>query len=282
MTLFSQRKGLKPVRSTLQVDSMDVALRSRLWDIVVSRYWDGDFSFFRPSGPSLQERLIRKIWHQYFKRPLDTIKSNWSSVYHELRQYFFDCEWYEVYDFIEFLSIAYAYEPTNTSFRATCNVVLEQELAGYRFVGNKITQITTKEEIESVEEATQLKGKLQLVSKHIQQSLNLLADRKKPDYRNSIKEAISAVESVCRIVTDSPKATLGDAIKKMEGKVKIHPSLRSAFEKLYGYTNDADGIRHALLQETDLGFVDAKYMLVSCSAFVNYVVAKSAESGIVL
>lgn len=62
--------------------------------------------------------------------------------------------------------------------------------------------------------------------------------------------------------------------------VDVHPALRGAFQKLYGYTSDADGIRYALLEESNLDFEDAKFMLVSCSAFVNYLKAKAAKAGL--
>jgi len=52
------------------------------------------------------------------------------------------------------------------------------------------------------------------------------------------------------------------------------------YSKLYGYTSDSDGIRHALLKENKLNFEDAKFMLVSCSAFVNYLTIKADKSGI--
>jgi hypothetical protein len=59
----------------------------------------------------------------------------------------------------------------------------------------------------------------------------------------------------------------------------LHPALRDAFSKLYGYTSNADGIRHAMMDETTLSFSDAKFMLVTCSAFINYVLGKCAETG---
>ncbi len=40
--------------------------------------------------------------------------------------------------------------------------------------------------------------------------------------------------------------------------------------KLYGYSSDEDGIRHAILEEKEIGFDEAKFMLVACSGFVNY------------
>jgi hypothetical protein len=55
--------------------------------------------------------------------------------------------------------------------------------------------------------------------------------------------------------------------------------LKSAFLSLYGYTSDANGIRHALLEEAQLTFEDAQFMLVACSAFVNYLTATAARHG---
>ena len=109
----------------------------------------------------------------------------------------------------------------------------------------------------------------------------LLADRNQPDYENSIKESISAVEALCEILTGTKgkEATLGKMIKKLEDNgVEIHSGLKSAFNILYGYTSDANGIRHA----GDIGgpastFEEAKFMLVSCCAFVNYLMAMSAN-----
>jgi hypothetical protein len=81
---------------------------------------------------------------------------------------------------------------------------------------------------------------------------------------------------MCRIITNNPKASVGDALKNLEKLgIKLHPSLKIAFGKLYGYTSDQGGIRHSLLDQSDVDFEDAKFMLVSCSAFVNLLKARS-------
>ena len=110
--------------------------------------------------------------------------------------------------------------------------------------------------------------------------MELLSDRKNPDYRNSIKESISAVESFCKLLTKNEKATLGEALKVLEDKYELHPALKSSFSHLYGYTSDADGIRHCLIDQPNLSFEDAKFMLVSCSAFINYLVTKTSKAGL--
>jgi hypothetical protein len=80
-----------------------------------------------------------------------------------------------------------------------------------------------------------------------------------------------SVEAICAIIVKDDSATLGAAIKVIEKNFKLHKALKSAFTSLYGYTSDSSGIRHSLLEDdVEVTFEDAKFMLVSCSAFINY------------
>lgn len=67
------------------------------------------------------------------------------------------------------------------------------------------------------------------------------------------------------------------ALKRLETNgLIINPILKQGFEKIYGWTNGEDGIRHALLEDrANADFNDAKFILVACSAFVNYLIGKS-------
>jgi len=280
---FSQRKGIEPVKSALQVDSMDDDLRNGLWNALTIFYWNRMRGYNPVELFPKLHTLCQSLWFSYFKYPLDTLSADCYGIHHELRAYFFECKWNEAYDFIEFIANNYPDEDNsvNPRFMDFCNRVLKRELSAYRFVGGVITQLTSEEEIAEIEEALEAKSP-KPATIHLKTALDLLADRTSPDYRNSIKESISAVEAVCCSITSNPKATLGQALKQIESKVGLHPALKSAFSSLYGYTSDADGIRHALLDESNLDFEDAKFMLVSCSAFINYLRAKSSKAGIKL
>jgi len=279
MKSFSQRKGIKPVKSVIQVDGMDNDLRNGLWNVLIIFYWHlvkkYNISYYKDV-----DILLKRLWNNYFKRPLDTLDDAWNRTYQEIREYFFDCEWYEVYDFIEFIAGNYPDENTNQLFMNACNSILKRELSAYRFVGDKIIQLTSDEEVSEIEDALKITKPLKTVNTHLKRALDLFADRKSPDYRNSIKESISAVEAICNLITKEENATLGQALKKIEDKVDLHSALKKAFSSLYGYTSDADGIRHALLDEPNLDFEDAKFMLVSCSTFVNYLVIKASKAEI--
>ncbi len=149
------------------------------------------------------------------------------------------------------------------------NIILERELSGYRIISGKVVDITDEQEVEMLEEAladTQYEG----VNAHLKRALELLSDRKNPDYRNSIKESISAVEGIAKIISNNPKASLGDALKILEKNSKLHSALKNGFSSLYGYTSDENGVRHSMLEEPNITIADAKYFLLSCTSFVNY------------
>ena len=72
---------------------------------------------------------------------------------------------------------------------------------------------------------------------------------------------------------------LGDALKRLETKgIKLHKAFQSAMSSLYGYTSDEGGIRHGSIDFSGASSEDAKYMLISCSAFVNYLIEKWEKS----
>lgn len=281
MSLFSQRKGIKPLQKEFQREVIDAELRNRLWSALKIVLWN-KYKFQKDIERI--DMLADVIWVSYFKLPIDTRQgfhdssSRGKSAYIFLREYFFDAEWYEVYDFIEFV-IKHVPEGWANELMDFCNTFLEDENAAYRILGDEVVEITDKTEIEAIESALDLSVKP--VVNHFKRALELLADKKDPDYRNSIKESISAVEACCQYIANDPKATLGDALKRISAFSAIHPALEKGLLAIYGYTSDSGGIRHALVDKDQTpSYADAKFMLVACSGFVNFLITKSAEAGI--
>jgi hypothetical protein len=185
---------------------------------------------------------------------------------------FFAAKWFEVYDFVEFVANNFERYRFKDAFISACNARLEAEASAYRFVGTLITRITEEAEVQQIDEA--LAKTTGPVRAHLLRALELLSDRSSPDYRNSIKESISAVESLVALETNSDRGTLGQLLKLLEDQIQLHTALKNAFSSLYGYTSDANGIRHALLDVATLRFKDAKFFLVVCTAFITFVLAK--------
>ena len=229
--------------------------------------------------------IIKITWIKYFKMPVDTCPSfdpsNHDSSYNQLRNQFFTAEWWEVFDLVEFL-ISHIQRDFAPKLTDLLNNVLETENSAYRVVNGEITEITDEQEIQSIE--TAFESPSHGARKHFENALKLLSDRKDPDYPNSIKESISAVESACRTVSGNPKATLGDCLKAIQKDRPLHPAFKEALNKLYGYTSDEGGIRHSLSDApaAQLSYADAKFMLVTCTAFVNYLFTRAAEDSLPL
>lgn len=275
---FSQRLGINPQVKIIQIESIDEDLKNGLWNALTLFYWDsyeapgagiygrGDYVV----GSNLQN-LVTLLWLHHFKKPIDTIDEYWEYSLQNLRKYYFSAKWWQAFELVEFVA-NHGEKSVKQKFIEACNYYLNLENSAYRFVEGVLVEITSKEEIESIESAIAEAAPYGGVKTHLKRSLELLSDKQNPDFRNSIKESISAVESLAKQISGDPKATLGEVLKSLERESKLHPALKSAFSSLYGYTSDANGIRHALLEENSLSKTDARFMLVCCSAFVNYVI----------
>jgi hypothetical protein len=207
--------------------------------------------------------------------PVDSLHPVNSANVEFVRKRYAQFRWNEIYDFLEFIASIELSGSAREGFTDACNSMMEREQSGYRFIDDLIAPVTSSEEIEEIAAAES--GPLSTINEHIRQALSNLSDRAEPNYRNSIKESISAVEAVCKHISKKEKADLSMAMAAIEEHYHAHPALKQAFTKLYAYTCDADGIRHALMEESNLEFEDAKFMLVACSAFVNYLLAKKAK-----
>ena len=165
------------------------------------------------------------------------------------------------------------------AFRNEINEALQREHAGYRLVGTLVSPITNTAELDSINQVLQASDTFETARKHLYKALELFSIRENPDYENAVKESISAIEAAARTVSGNERATLGVALKSIQKSTRVHPALIEGWQKLYGFTSDAGGIRHA--EHPDDFHVDralAKYMLVSCSGFVNYLIETEGNS----
>jgi hypothetical protein len=282
---FSQRIGLTPHTKEIQIASMDNDLKNTLWNILreigLETLSDTDeYGFDTTVVPNYSSLM----WHKHFKLQVEYAPKNKRRLIDKLREIYADSQWFERYELIEYIYNSKIKGFDKKLFTQAINKCLENEFAGYRFVNGCFMPITNDLEIKSIEESLEI-GKqytaLTGVNLHINTAIDHLSKKPNGDYRNSIKESISAVEAACRIITG--KNSLGDALKELENKnIIFDSSLTKGFDKLYAYTNNrSSGIRHANIDpHKDPGFDLAKYMLVSCSAFINLLISSANNAGI--
>ena len=298
---FSQRNGLEPVQTPFQTHSMTQELRNSLWNAfdmtflaLLRVYWDSSrhatdvrrqLEIRRESAASkegLNRQILTPLWVDFLKFPLPSMPANAIQATSKVTEWFLNDKttWNRVYEFVEFVAgLGEGLDETAKEFVRKCNKMLEREGSAYRFVGKTLSPITTEAEIRAIEVAASTgHSLLRPVSMHIEAALKLLSNREKPDYRNSMKESILAVEAVCKIIAQSDKATLGPALDIVKAKVDLHPKLQEGFKALYSYTSDDHGIRHALKDDAEPEAEDARFLLVTCSGFVNYLIEKARKN----
>lgn len=297
MKYFSERKGyVKPsdviITDTLTIDIINAisscftylktSLDNADEDAGRADEWMGyqNYSFYQ---------MGLAFWTKYLKKRALNYTYSASENYPEsnaFQKVILDKEkpWHIKLDAIEF---AIEYMEANFNDEKRCNAIndfidnlnerFESLNFGYRIVNGMVTDIITPVEIKEVEQAEETSN--EVVANHLKQALVLYSQKPNPDYRNSIKEAISSVEALMRFHTG--ENTFGPAYTKIKSEITIHPQIQTFIQKVYDYTNQEDtGIRHSkvVADTTYLPSADeAKLMLVICSAIVNYFNSKFSK-----
>lgn len=276
---FSQRMGLAPVKTEIEKEGMSEELRNGLWSMFKITIADPlkNERLDLLSQKISEQMFYMSVWIEFLKLPVDRMPETNPTFFYPgqeypidvVRDWFYKAKWYDAFNFIEYCA------PVNEKFASMSNKILAAEKSAYRFVDRVLVQINSEEEVVELENAIQNLDPTSPAREHLRQAMVLFSDRKNPDYRNSIKESISAIESLVKVLLEDEKATLGQALKRLEADHGLHPALKGAFDKLYGYTSDSGGIRHALKDgDVQVNAEEARFMLVTCSAFVNYLITK--------
>lgn len=279
MALFSERNGYtKP---------SDVIIREKITpeieNAICSCFYD-----LRINNSSFYETAELHVWRYFLNKNANDFErqdpfSQFNDKYEDraIIPYIKDknIPWFRKLDLVEFVVKYYFDTKSNSSLKdlvSKLNTEFSRFNFSYRIIKESVTEITSNEEIAAIEQA--LKSENSSVKFHLNKALDLLSLRPEGDYRNSIKESISAVEAFNRTITGGSDFNL----KKMEKKgIVLPPVLKKAFDTLYGYTCDPDiGVRHSLI-DVDSDYIpnseEAIFMLVSCSAFINYLEKKKSN-----
>jgi hypothetical protein len=265
MKSFSERYGYTKPSDALVIEQIP----ERIINAIINSLQDlenyGDYNLLKET-----------VWLFF----LNQKRADFDNYYDCIEQYLENrkVEWYYKLNLLEFTvgQIARLFsEGTCSLFVRNINFDFERLNYGYKIINNLVVPISSKEEVYSIEEA--IGSAKNNIKEHLNSALKHLADKENPDYRNSIKESISAVGVLCREMTG--ENDLGKALYTLEKKQgKLHPQLKAGFENLYNYVNEKQsGIRHELMDESGTyvpTFYEAKFMLVTCSAFINYINGK--------
>jgi signal transduction histidine kinase len=272
---FSRRKGYTPPPVQGRLEELSDYTRNRLWDIFYLEIYSANQIDDPRGGVALFPEMVgflTRIWREFYHRRIDEYPGA-DQLFATFKDDFIALNWHFPFDIFE----AIFQFPENLmrdpdEVASQIRNALERENQAYTFVGGRFIERMTPQEVESVE--TALRTPIEAIREHFETALQMLSNRENPDFRNSIKESISAVESACKELTGLKNATLGQALNALHQKRPLHQNLKNALQQLYSWTSDHGGIRHAIKDAENVERADAKFMLVACSAFVNYLMTR--------
>lgn len=273
---FSQRTGYTATPTQLKLGEVSSELRRLLYYYIhleIDRVKQSGYShdFFSGSW----DRVAQDLHVLFFGQNVSTYKNSSYELGRLLEKFIQTASIERLFDMIEFLVR-----------HSGCSVELIENLtdafvsarAAYRIIDSQIVAIGTEQQgaaFEAAIAAAEAKGAV-ASRKHLTAAG---AELRGGNWAGSVRESIHAVEAmVLKLASDT--TTLGPALTKLEKKGHLHGGLKAAFKALYGYSSDEEGVRHALVfnSEAQVDEADALFMLGACASFVSYLIARDCES----
>ena len=244
---FSEREGIEKPEVDIQKASMDERLKNKLWNAVYLLLLKrADMNISIESYSYDFSMIADLIWLEHFCLPYDDMPKYGSALVSLIKHKYGAMKWNQVYDFLDFIATELPDRSIAERLMEQCNRILEEERSAYHFVGGILSPITSEIEISAIESA--ISSSAGPVRQLMEKALREFSNRDKPDYPNSIKDSISAVESLCKIIADEKNKTLSDSLKRVGERLGIHGSLLKSLDSLYGYRNVKSGVGHGSTQ----------------------------------
>lgn len=270
MPTFSQRIGLAPVRFEPQTDRLDQSTRTALWN------WLHQLEEHLNKGyrGKYVEGAYRQLWRDSYEFDLSSFTVH--SARNQLKTILSKGEWHQALTIVE--DYVNALERSERGLGNALSTRINEDvftryLVGYRFVDFQLVPITDDLEIASVNDAITNQEVPDNARSHLKKAIALLSSRENPNYGKAMDESLEAVEAAVHSLTG--KKVLSEGLKMLKrGECLAHPALVQAWDKMYAWASD-DGIRHAEFRDVPKDQATAVYVLVTCSAFVNYLASAS-------
>lgn len=273
---FSQAYGYEELPRPLKLEEIDRESRVKLWNQfynhLISAIDDDAGLFFEEVY--VARGIFRFLHTEFFVHPVNSLTLSSKHLAYEYESMFMNDPFNKVFDLL--LAIMRHSDCPQTFPESVSQVFRECRLAYVLDVGPPPTiyPSATPQEGENILRANaELSGEgLVGAVSHLRQAADCV---NRGDHSGAVRESIHAVESTARHFDPNAK-TLNEALKALEDGGNLHSALKGAFSKLYGYTSDEQGIRHALIDDpqANVGQEEAVFMLGACASFSSYLARK--------
>lgn len=269
--LFSKRYSLRPTPEGLVSEDVPKSARVGLYYIFEKTTYSDLSEFY--SNICVALRI-----------PRETRDSNLARFYQNMEIpveiLIMTCDWWRFYDICELMYGELAYEPYRRELSKQINKLFVDEQLGFEMRGGKIEKVGSAFVDAQIKEARYLlkEPEFKGTDKQFEKAINHLNLRPNPDIENCVKDAVGAIESVGKIITNDKKALLSDIIKELAQKEVIPKPLDQVFQKIYAYRGNEPGVGHGLVGLSKVTIDEAEFILAVSAAAIIYLVKKREDA----
>ena len=276
-TTFSQAQGYEPIPGPLALGELSDEARVKLWNVLVL-VPKGPFSvssvrYVRDISPAWRS-IFRTLHNDFLVRPMDEFPQGHQNASLFIATYkvaiLHNLSLNKIFDLFQMI-MQHPDCPHDFTLRVSevfkgCRLAYVVDMAQPVTILPAVTAQEGEAIIGAINELRQ--AGLSGAAAHLKEAGKQINEGIWP---GAVRESIHAVESVARLLAPDAN-TLGPALAALERGGRLHTALRGAFDKLYGYTSDEEGIRHPLIDEAEspVGQDEAVFMLGACASFASY------------
>ena len=269
---FSQAQGYEDLPQLLKLEELSDNARTAIWNVLFT-YVDGSLKY---DGVEPWNSILLEVYSDFFHGPLDKWLGALSFFRGAVRDVMVFFPFSEVFDC---LTMIMRHQLCPPGFAEEVGATFRKQRLAYHV---DLINIPTIYPMSTLEEGNALVESLKQLdnSGHVgarQHLQNAATNINQQDWAGSIRESIHAVESVaCQIAPGTKTLSVALRVLRQRGLL-AHPALEQGVDKIYGYTNDERGIRHALLDQSsaDVGQDEAIFMFGACASFASYLSRKA-------
>ena len=281
---FSQREGKEALPDAMKLEHVPRRFRASIWRAIYTSIRHDTALYSRDEYESNSKimRYISEYQEHILEIYFDDVKRTPSSQSALMKPIVTEGEYHEVLTLVEYL-LRVALKRNDQAFHNGLSRTFEQTPVAY-FVDNPTewpTIYPTQDKISGEVIASALvdirDGGQAGAQQHLSKAARAINEGR---YEDSIVQSVHSIESVARLIAPEDCKTLGPALDSLErNKILHHRALKDAFSKLYGYTNDKQGLRHPILEDAsnppDLD--EAVFFFGACACFAAYLIKKSRQ-----
>lgn len=267
--LFSKRYGLRPTPEGLMFEDVPERARIGLYHIIYG-FFGGDkgikgpyFDLYKRICAALRSPRDRRVEHNY-------------QASEAIEKLIMSCEWGQFYDICDVVWNHLDSQTEKSSFTAQINTMFAEEGLGFELRDGLVEKVGSEYIDAQIKEARGLlrEPEFKGADTHFEKAIKAINIRPNPDVENCILDAVSAIESVGRIIANDDKAVLGNIIRSMVREGVIPKLLGETIQKVYAYRGDEPGVAHGLVGDSKVTEDEAECVLAMSAAIIIYLVNK--------